>query len=80
MPKDNRCVASLQKTLRKKELSWESKKRIYKTVIRPTMEVKHGRLQNEKKREYKCGKKSLKKIENSLKEEDGNRVGEKIKR
>ena len=37
MTKSNRCVASLQRTVRNKELSWGSKIRIYKTVIRPTM-------------------------------------------
>ena len=35
--KSNRCVASLQRTIRNKELSWGSKIRMYKPVIRPTM-------------------------------------------
>ena len=37
MAKNNRCVASLQRTIRNKELSRGSKIRTYKTVIRPTM-------------------------------------------
>ena len=37
MAKSNRCMASLQKTIKNKELSWGSKIRIYKRVIRPTM-------------------------------------------
>ena len=37
MAKSNRSMVSLQKTIRNKGLSWKSKIRIYKTVIRPTM-------------------------------------------
>ena len=37
MAKSNRCVERLQRTIRNKELSWGSKKRINKTVIRSTM-------------------------------------------
>ena len=36
MAKRNRCVASLQKTIRNKEFSWGSKMKIHKSVIRPT--------------------------------------------